>query len=358
MDPDPALVRTIALHRGLLFGLCYRMLGNQADAEDLVQDTIERALRKPPADLERDAKAWLVRVAMNACRDHLRANKRRKEAATWLPSPVLTPSDDQAYAASYGPEARYGQLESLSVAFLRALQQLGPSQRAVLLLRDVFDFSVRETAEMLELSEANVKTTLHRARSAMASYVPQCAPPSSRQTRQAARALRALFFHVQTGNRAAVCALLTDDVLLVNDADDELFAARRPVVGPRKVELFLRKTLQIHRQRAADADRAKLVWLNGQLALIAATPATDRRLPQRFVCWIETTDNGRIARIACQVDPRKLPLGLFDDMPMIGVREQLQALVSALGAPMPHRWLAPALRTGLRQLAQRASKLH
>src|SRR5262249_9608157 len=138
------------------------------DADDLVQETMLRAIEKPPPD-SNEMRPWLVRVAMNLARDHLRRRKRRAYVGPWLPSPV----DDDALeipVEAAGAEGRYDLLESASLAFLLALEALSPKQRAVLLLIDVFDYSVRETAEALGLSESNVKTTHHRARRALEGY--------------------------------------------------------------------------------------------------------------------------------------------------------------------------------------------
>ena len=176
-----ALRRDFARHREFLWGLCYRMTGSAADADDLVQDTFERALAKPPEDVERGLRPWLARVAVRLCCDQLRRRKRAPYRGTWLPEPV--PTEELTRAA---PRARRAAkramrlLESATFAFLIALEALSPAQRAVLLLRDVFDYSVRETAEALELSEANVKTTLHRARAAMADVRRRALHPDAR----------------------------------------------------------------------------------------------------------------------------------------------------------------------------------
>src|SRR5262249_44906179 len=144
--------------------------------EDLVQDTFERALRAPPDDTARNLRPWLARVAVNLSCDHLRRRKAAPYRGTWLPEPVPTEAP-QGKPSERPPHARYDLLQSATFAFLLALEALTPSQRAVLLLRDVFDYSVRETAEALELSEPNVKTTLHRARQTMSEYdAERCVP--------------------------------------------------------------------------------------------------------------------------------------------------------------------------------------
>ena len=164
-------------NRSFLWGLCYRMTGCAADAEEVVQETFVRVLEKPPRDTRESLRPWLVRVAMNLSRDLLRRRRRTEYVGPWLPSPV-PPEDveDQVIrepeaAFVDSPAARYDMRESVSVAFLLALEALTPAQRAVLLLRDVFDYSTGETAEVAGMTEANVKVTLHRARRRMREYV-------------------------------------------------------------------------------------------------------------------------------------------------------------------------------------------
>src|SRR6185436_13556133 len=171
-----AHAQALEIDRRLLWGLCYRMTGNAADADDLVQETFVRAIEKPPPRTDEPLRPWLVRVAMNLSRDLLRRRKREGYTGPWLPSPV--PTDDEESPASYepatggedSPVARYDLKESISFAFLLALEALTPSQRAVLLLRDVFDYSTSETAEALGITEANTKVVLLRARRNMKEY--------------------------------------------------------------------------------------------------------------------------------------------------------------------------------------------
>src|SRR5262245_50974510 len=171
-----AVENLYADHRPLLWSLCYRMLGSAADAEDVVQDTFVRAIEHPPPRADMPIRPWLVKVALNRARDLLRHRRRRRYVGPWLPSPIDT--GDESSPPAHEPvvdgieslEGRYDLLESVSFAFLLALEALTPSQRAVLLLRDVFDYTVHEAADALDMTQASVKTTLHRARRAMDSY--------------------------------------------------------------------------------------------------------------------------------------------------------------------------------------------
>jgi RNA polymerase sigma-70 factor (ECF subfamily) len=161
---------------------CYRILGSLHDAEDLVQETLLRAWKRLNTYEGRASfRSWLYKIATNACLDLLDQQRSRR----FLPIDVLPPTDpgDQITSptpemtwlepfpdewlsdkSAVNPEARYTDLESISLAFLTALQILPPRQRAILILRDVLDFSASETAELLELTVSSVNSALHRAR--------------------------------------------------------------------------------------------------------------------------------------------------------------------------------------------------
>src|SRR6476646_10200054 len=141
-----------------LWGRGYRMTGSAADADDIVQDTFVKALEKPPIDLDAPLRPWLVKVALNLSRDQLRRRRRREYFGPWLPSPVVTEGDgplrmDEPTAPELSPVARYDLMESVTIAFLLALEALTPTQRAVLLLREVFEYSTSEAAKTLEMTE-------------------------------------------------------------------------------------------------------------------------------------------------------------------------------------------------------------
>ena len=234
----PTIADSYADHGKFLWSLAYRMTGSAADAEDIVQDTFVRALEHPPARADEPLRPWLVKVALNRARDVLRARRRRRYVGPWLPSPV--PTDDERFAmrtrdrpdpsvdatpASSEPsaeggqslEGRYDLVESVTLAFLLALEVLTPTQRAVLLLRDVFDYNVKETAAALELSEANVKTTHHRARAAMAAYNRTRRQPIGSLQQATRDALLRFLTCLEQHDVAGVEALLADDVKTTTD---------------------------------------------------------------------------------------------------------------------------------------------
>src|SRR5690348_15575225 len=127
-------------HRGLLFAIAYRMLGSATDTEDIVQEAFVRWLQAAPADVQ-SPKAFLSRVVVRLCLDQLRSARFRREeyVGPWLPEPVATGANDELVETAT-------LAESLSFAFLVLLEQLAPLERAVFLLRDVFDYSYAEIA--------------------------------------------------------------------------------------------------------------------------------------------------------------------------------------------------------------------
>jgi RNA polymerase sigma factor (sigma-70 family) len=344
LDSRPAinLRKEFAQHRQFLFGLCYRMTGSAADAEDLVQDTFERALRNPPADGERSLRPWLARVAVNLSCDQLRRRKAAPYRGTWLPEPVPTERLELG-ARERGADARYDLLESATFAFLLALEALNPAQRAVLLLRDVFDYSVRETAEALELSEPNVKTTLHRARQAMASYDAERCLPTPALRKRTERALRRFMTHLAMDNVRAIEALLREDVVALNDAGDKFIAARKPIVGRRKVAIFHRKITRFL-QIQDDNPRLALCDLNGMPAVLFQFEPTRSDVSPRDVIRIELDKHGKIKQLHTIVSPDKLRAVSFAGM------HELPALVRVTARSIRRAF------TKLQAPAQRISK--
>lgn len=240
----PDLSQLHAEHARFLWGLGYRLLGSAADADDLVQETFVRALEHPPPDRDRPWRPWLTRVAMNLGRDVLRKRRTRGYVGPWLPSPIETgddhtpPSFEATLAGDETTEGRYDLVESVSMAFLLALEVLTPKQRAVLLLRDVFDYPVADTAFALDVSESDVKVTLHRARRALADYdLERCVPTAEMQERTRA-AIDRLLGALATGDMRGAERLLADSVVAVSDGGGEFFAARVPLVGRERVFKF------------------------------------------------------------------------------------------------------------------------
>jgi RNA polymerase sigma-70 factor, ECF subfamily len=291
--------------RAYLWGLCYRMTGIAADADELVQETFARALAQPPPRTDAPWRPWLVRVAMNLARDLLRRRRRSSYRGSWLPSPIETDDALPAYEIpadrSSPTEGRYELMESVSYAFLLALEALTPAQRAVLLLRDVFDYSVRDTAAALGLSEPNVKTTHHRARRAMAAYDrARCRPDAARQARTQ-DALGRLLTALANDDVPALEALLAADVRSVTDGG-EFPAAHRPVLGRQRVTRLLRGLTRKGLSHAVPSLR----MLNGLPALVITFTGLGPRFAPRGVMRCEVDDDGRITALHGVYASRKL----------------------------------------------------
>lgn len=296
-------------HERFLWGVCYRMTGNAADADDLVQETFVRAMKTPPARTDEPWRPWLVRVAINLSRDLLRRRRRQAYEGVWLPSPIETESDEPpGYDPpdEFGnPAARYDLIESVSYAFLLALEVLTPSQRAVLLLRDVFDYSVLETAEALGMSEANVKTTLHRARKAIHEYDRSRHPITQSFQAQAQQIVEKFLAYLFNHDVAGAATLLADNVRHVSDGGGEFYAARIPVVGREKVLLFNSRILKI---AATNSYKVQSEWrsLNGVPAIVFEVPEIPDGFAPRTVMLFQVNAAGQIEQIHSILASRKL----------------------------------------------------
>ena len=294
--------------RRFIWGICYRMTGDAADADELLQDTFVRAIERPPARTDESWRPWLVRVAMNLARDLLRRRRRRHYRGTWLPSPIETGGEDDPLPAYELPstsasptEGRYELLESVSYAFLLALEALTPSQRAVLLLRDVFDYSVRETAEALGMSAPNVKTTHHRARRAMAAYDSRrCIPTGTLQARTR-EALERFLMALSGRDSTSMEALLAGDVRSLSDGG-EYAAAHRPVIGRDRV---MRLLFGLNRHVGPEAS-ARVEVLNGLPALLIEFGVRHPRAAPRGVISLGVDAEGRVTAVHTVLATRKL----------------------------------------------------
>jgi RNA polymerase sigma-70 factor (ECF subfamily) len=293
-------------HKRLLWGLAYRMTGSAADADDIVQETFARAVERPPPRLDEPLRPWLVRVAMNAARDALRRRRRRPYVGEWLPSPVEDAEagdvGEAGAARAVASDARYELYESASYAFLLALEALTPQQRAVLLLRDVLDYSVRETTVALGLSEPSVKTTHHRARQAMSAYDRTRRPPTAELRAETRAALERFLGALVGEDTAAAEACLAEGARLVSDGGGEFRAALRPVLGRDRVARFF---FGLQRKLAA-AMRFEVRTVNGLPAVVAAYEAPREGWGPRFVMRVDTDVSGAIRDVHVIVATAKL----------------------------------------------------
>jgi RNA polymerase sigma-70 factor (TIGR02957 family) len=282
-DIDRATEAFVA-HRNLLFTVAYEMLGSAADAEDVLQETW---LRWAGVDLDtvRDRRAYLVRVTTRQALSRLRTLARRKESyvGPWLPEPLLTAPDvaeDVELACS------------LSMAMLLVLETLGPAERAVFVLREVFGLSYDEIAEAVGKSPAGVRQIAHRARAHVAARRPH-GVVSAAQTRAALEAFQRA---VETGDLQGLLDLLAPDVVFLGDGGGVKQALPRPVAGAGRVARLLALSLP----RIGAAGSVDPAQVNGYPALIV-----------RFDGEIDTViavriDDGLVTGLYAVRNPEKL----------------------------------------------------
>ena len=218
-------------HRGLLYGVAYRMLGSADEADDIVQETWLRWSRADRSQVS-EVKAYLVRIATRLCIDHLRRAATAREAyvGSWLPEPLLTT------ALSTGPDVadEVALTESISLAMLVVLETLSPLERAVFVLREAFGFGYREIGEALGRSEQSVRQLGHRAREHVQARQPRFKPQRGVRRAATERFMRAAV----GGDLAALLEVLAPDVTLVSDSGGKAPGPLRPIHGADKVARF------------------------------------------------------------------------------------------------------------------------
>lgn len=300
-------------HRPLLWAIAYRMTGVAADADDVVQETFARAVAQPPAR-DRPVRPWLVKVAMNVARDQLRRRRRTAYPGPWLPSPVEDGRLDEVdrLAAGLadgrpGPEQRYSLRESATFAFLLALEELTPLRRAVLILRDVFDYSTEETAAALGISVDAAKQALSRARRSLTASdarrrAARAAGETEARRRRDEAAFGRLFAALLAGDTATVEGMLADDVEAHTDGGGEHPAAKVVLRGREQVTRVYANLV-----RRVTASATTPLQVNGMTAALFELGATAfARAAPRTLIAIETDDDGKIRRVYSVLATRKL----------------------------------------------------
>lgn len=301
-------------HERALWGMLYRLTGTAADADELVQETFLRLIERPPPDMTRALRPWLVRVAMHLGLDCLRLRKRRTYTGPWLPSPVESaagdgiPSFEPVDVDGVSTEGRYDLLESVSMAFLVALEALRPRQRAVLLLRDVFDYSVDETSDALGMSPTNVKTTHHRARRTMEEYDRRRLPITRERQAATREVLERFVVGLATRDVDQIESLLAADVREMSDGAGEFLSALRPLHGASDVARFF---VGLARRVPSEQYAVELRLLNGLPALLVGVGELAPRVAPRFVLGIDLDQQGRIREARVVQATRKLTHVIF-----------------------------------------------
>lgn len=216
-------------HRPLLFSIAYRMLGSVMEAEDVVQEAFLRWERADGSEV-RSPRAYLSTVVTRLCMDQLRSARMRREeyVGPWLPEPLPTGTESDAAESAILDE-------SLSMAFLVLLESLSPVERAVFLLREVFDYDYLEVARIVGKSEANCRQISHRAREAVAARRPRFEASREREEDLTRR-----FVEVCAGgDMEGLLGLLSEDITLWSDGGGRVRAALNPIQGSDRVSRFL-----------------------------------------------------------------------------------------------------------------------
>jgi RNA polymerase sigma-70 factor (TIGR02957 family) len=276
MSDDPFVT-----HRSLLFTVAYEMLGSAADAEDVVQETWLRWAGVDQSEVH-DPRAYLVRIVTRQALNRLRSVSRRREEyiGEWLPEPLLT-SPDVAEDAELA--------ENVSIAMLTVLETLGPAERAVFVLREVFETPYHEIAEVVGKTPAAVRQIAHRARQHVAVRRPRMQVDRAQQQAAVEKFMAA----ISTGDMQGLVEVLAPDVVLIADGGGQVAAARKPITGAETVVAFLARAAKVLDFAATS------VWLNGMPgARINAGGGTS------VVSLV--VEDGRITRIYAIANPDKL----------------------------------------------------
>jgi RNA polymerase sigma-70 factor (ECF subfamily) len=295
-DAAPERVDPFVAERPRLWSLAYRMTGSRADADDVVQDTWLRWRGTERAAVERPA-AWLTTAASRLALDRLRARERERRAyvGPWLPDPVPAP------AAT--PEAAAELADSLTFGFLALLERLGPVERVVFLLADVFGEPYAAIAPIVDRSEVACRQIAHRARQRVRQPAGRRPAADRRATPPAAaegvEQLASAFARAAgQGDLAALTDLLAPDVVLLSDGGPRRRAARHPIVGSHRVGRLLAHLVR----RTPPGAAVEVVPLDGGEAVVVRGPAGAQR-----AVVVEPDDDGRrIARLFVVVNPEKL----------------------------------------------------
>ncbi|MHB1924855.1 MAG: RNA polymerase sigma-70 factor [Acidimicrobiales bacterium] len=268
-------------HRGLLFTVAYEMLGSAVDAEDVVQETWLRWAEVNRAEV-RDPRAYLVRIVTRQALNRLRTVSRRREeyVGEWLPEPLLT-SPDAAEDAQLA--------ENVSIAMLTVLETLGPAERAVFVLHEVFDTPYQEIAEVVGKTPVAVRQIAHRARQHVAARRPRM--QVDRDQQQAT--LQKFMAAISSGDVQGLMDVLAPDVVLIADGGGLVPAARKPMTGIERVAALLARVVELPDLVATTA------WFNGM-------PGARFDVDGEATAVSLVVEDGRITRIYAIRNPQKL----------------------------------------------------
>jgi len=278
-------VETFSEYRPLLFAIAYRMLGSVADAEDAVQETY---LRWQANDDEvRSPKSYLSTIVTRLCIDELKSARAQREqyAGPWLPEPIVTeetPTMDDTAALA----------DSLSMAFLVVLETLTPVERAVFLLREVFDYDYAEIASMVDRGEANCRQIARRSRD----HVKERHRRFEVESAEVDRITRRFVQAATEGDMDALLDLLAEDAVLWSDGGGKVAAALNPIEGADRIARFFVGLIR----KAPPGLRTRFMTVNGQPGLVNYIDGHAHSVA------VAEIDGGRLRAIRIVSNPDKL----------------------------------------------------
>ena len=284
----PAWTQSFEEERPHLFAVAYRMLGSAAEAEDVLQEAWLRG--RTIEEAPKSARAMWTTIVVRLAIDTATSARARREAyvGTWLPEPLATEAAERDEPA----EDRIDMMESVSMALLVVLEALSPLERAVFLLREVFDYEFGEIAECLGRNEAACRQLFHRAKGHVGDKRRRFEPDSD----EARKVVTAFMMSVVSGDTARVAALLRDDAISVSDGGGKAKAARNTVVGRERVAAL---SLGLAKRAGWDVETF-LTSVNGQPALVAHAG------PRIVTVIVFAIEGGLIASMYAVLNPDKL----------------------------------------------------
>ena len=288
------MVETFETYRSYLFGIAYRMLGSAMDAEDMVQETYLR-YQGTQAETIHSLKAYLTTIISRLCVDELQLAHRKREQylGPWLPEPIITAEAPELAKV----EERVDREESISLAFLVLLEQLQPVERAVFLLREVFEYDYAEIAAFLGKSEVACRQWFSRAKKHLGDHRPRF--PASPETQK--QLLTGFLRAVNAGEMNGLMNLLAEDVTFYGDGGGKVKgAATHPIAGRMAVASFFLGNSSLFRSTLPEGAHVELTEVNGQPAIV--TRAGDRA----FAVLTIEVDAQRIRTIRIIANPEKL----------------------------------------------------
>ena len=271
--------------RPLLFSIAYQMLGSAMEAEDIVQETY---LRYQSATDVESPKAYLTTITTRLCLNQINSARAKREQylGPWLPEPLLDSSSPLI------PGAQLDKHETISMAFLVLLEELTPPERAVFLLREVFDYGYAEIAQILEREEADCRQVYSRAKKHLADHRPRFSSSPEQHRQMLERFLQA----VQGGQVDALTTMLAQDAVLWADGAGRPGAATRPVIGSNAIARFVQGTQRYLPENYVSA----IELVNGEPALVIRVEG------KAFLVLMIELSGRRIQTIRAMGNPEKL----------------------------------------------------